>query len=114
MQETKENTGLIPGLGRSPGGGNGNPLQYSCLENPMDRGADRPCSSWDHKESGITEATEQAWIDLDREEFLIDNCESGTFSQLGVQQTWGTECKAWILKDETRKDQIMKRLLTGT
>ena len=30
--------GLIPGLGRSPGGGPGNPLQYSCLENPMDRG----------------------------------------------------------------------------
>ena len=36
MQET---WGLIPGLGRSPGEGNGNPLQYSCLENPMDRGA---------------------------------------------------------------------------
>ena len=31
--------GLIPGSGRSPGGGYGNPLQYSCLENPMDRGA---------------------------------------------------------------------------
>ena len=31
--------GLIPGLGRSPGGGHGNPPQYSCLENPMDRGA---------------------------------------------------------------------------
>ena len=31
--------GLIPGLGRSPAGGNGNPLQDSCLENPMDRGA---------------------------------------------------------------------------
>ena len=30
---------LIPGSGRSPGEGNGNPLQYSCLENPMDRGA---------------------------------------------------------------------------
>ena len=30
---------LIPGLERSPGEGNGNPLQYSCLENPMDRGA---------------------------------------------------------------------------
>ena len=30
---------LIPGLGRSPGGGHGNPLQYSCLENPRDRGA---------------------------------------------------------------------------
>ena len=31
--------GLIPGYGRSPGGGHSNPLQYSCLENPMDRGA---------------------------------------------------------------------------
>ena len=31
--------GLIPGSGRSPGGGNGNSLQYSCLENPMARGA---------------------------------------------------------------------------
>ena len=31
--------GLIPGLGRSPGEGNGTPLQYSCLENPMDGGA---------------------------------------------------------------------------
>ena len=31
--------GSIPGWGRFPGGGNGNPLQYSCLENPIDRGA---------------------------------------------------------------------------
>ena len=31
--------GSIPGLGRSPGEGNGNPLQYSCLENPMDGGS---------------------------------------------------------------------------
>ena len=31
--------GSIPGSGRSPGGGNGNPLQYSCLKNPNDRGA---------------------------------------------------------------------------
>ena len=33
--------GWIPGLGRSPGEGNSNPLQYSCLENPMDQGACR-------------------------------------------------------------------------
>ena len=39
MQVDVRDTGLIPGLGRSPGGGYGNPLQYSCLENPMDRGA---------------------------------------------------------------------------
>ena len=32
-------TGSIPGLGRSPGGGHGHPLQYSCLENATDRGA---------------------------------------------------------------------------
>ena len=32
-------SGSIPGSGRSPGGGHGNPLQYSCLETPMDRGA---------------------------------------------------------------------------
>ena len=34
-----EDLGSIPGLGRSPGEGNGNPLHYSCLENPLDRGA---------------------------------------------------------------------------
>ena len=41
--------GSIPESGRSPGEGNGNPLQYSWLGNPMDRGA---CSPWSHKESG--------------------------------------------------------------
>ena len=35
----ERDTGLIPGLGRSPGEGRGNPLQYSCLENPMENGA---------------------------------------------------------------------------
>ena len=38
MQETVRNVNPIPGLGRSPGGGNGHPLQYCCLENYMDRG----------------------------------------------------------------------------
>ena len=44
--------GLILGSGRSPGEGNGNPLQYFCLENPMDGGAWCP---WGHKESDMTE-----------------------------------------------------------
>ena len=39
MQVMQETAGLIPGSGESPGEGYGNPLQYSCLENPMDRGA---------------------------------------------------------------------------
>ena len=48
------NLGSIPGLGRSPGEGNGNPLQYSCLENPMDRGA------WWATVHGVT----QSWTRL--------------------------------------------------
>ena len=48
--------GSIPGLERSPGEGNGNPLQYSCLENFMDRGAWWATRSpWDRKESDTTE-----------------------------------------------------------
>ena len=39
MQVDARDPSPIPGLGRSPGEGNGNALQYSCLENPMDRGA---------------------------------------------------------------------------
>ena len=45
--------GSIPGSGRSPGGGNGNPLQYSCLENPTDRGAWRAAVHIGRKESDI-------------------------------------------------------------
>ena len=51
--------GSIPGSGRSPGGGNGNPLQYSCLENPLDRGA-RWARVHGVSESDMTEATEHA------------------------------------------------------
>ena len=45
-------TGSIPGVGRSPGGGHSNALQYSCLENPMDRGV-----WWGLKELDVTEVT---------------------------------------------------------
>ena len=45
--------GSVPGLGRSPGGVNGNPLQYSCLESPMDRGA------WQAAVHGITKSRTQ-------------------------------------------------------
>ena len=39
LAASARDTGAIPGLGRSPGRGNGNPLQYSCLNNPLDRRA---------------------------------------------------------------------------
>ena len=47
--------GLIPGWGRSPGGENGNPLQYSCLENSMDRGAWKAMVHGGLKELDMTE-----------------------------------------------------------
>ena len=52
MQETQD-TGSVPGLGRSPGTGNGNPLWYSCLENYMDRGA------WQAIVTGIADSQTQ-------------------------------------------------------
>ena len=48
-----KDAGSIPGLGRATGGGHGNPLQYSCLENPMDRGA------WWAIVHGVTESWTQ-------------------------------------------------------
>ena len=69
--------GSIPGSGRSPGGGRSNPLQYSCLENPMDRGARG------RKESDITERlrTEHqdlggnAWKQLSDQRLVFRACE---------------------------------------
>ena len=49
-----EDMGSIPGLGSSPGEGNGNPLQYSCLRNPMTKEEPASYSRWGHKESDIT------------------------------------------------------------
>ena len=47
--------GLIPGLGRSPAGGHGNPLQCSCLENPKGQRSLAGSSPWARKESDMTE-----------------------------------------------------------
>ena len=51
-----KDTGSIPGLGKSPGGGHGNPLQYSCLKNPMDGGIWQATGhGWGCKKSDTTE-----------------------------------------------------------
>ena len=51
-------SGSIPGSGRSPGGGHGSPFQDSCLENPMDGGAQQATIHRGHKESDTTEGTQ--------------------------------------------------------
>ena len=53
MRETRVQS--LPGLGRSPGGGHGNPLQYSCLENPHGRRSLVGYSPWGHRESDMPE-----------------------------------------------------------
>ena len=52
---SERDLGSIPGLGRSPVGGHGNPLQYSCLENPRGWKSLAGYSPWGHKESDMTE-----------------------------------------------------------
>ena len=57
--------GSIPGLGSSPGGRHGNPLQYSCLGNPHGLRGIVGCSSWGHKELDMTEhlsTAQHIWI----------------------------------------------------
>ena len=54
--------GSIPGLGRSPGGGRGNPFQYSCLENPHGQRSLAGYSPKGHKESDTPEVTEHACV----------------------------------------------------
>ena len=51
LPDYAEDEGLILGLGRCPGVGNGNPLHYFCLENSMDRGTWQAPGPWDRKES---------------------------------------------------------------
>ena len=53
--------GSIPGLGKIPGGGHGNPLQYSCLENPHGQRSLEGYSPWGYKELDMTEATQHIY-----------------------------------------------------
>ena len=61
--------GSIPGLGRSPGGGHGNPFQYSCLEKSMDRGAWWALESIESQRVGHNLVTEHAHMS-----FSYENC----------------------------------------
>ena len=64
--------GSIPGSRRSPGGGHGNPLQYPCLENPMDRGAWRATVHGGRRES---DTAEHAHTVCDLLHFSVNRCQ---------------------------------------
>ena len=63
--------GLIPESGRSPGEGNGNPLQHSCLENPMDRGVWWATVHGVTKESDMTEQLNNNYYDISSDSAFI-------------------------------------------
>ena len=86
--------GSIPGLGRSPGEGNGNPLQYSCLENPMDGGA------WLATVHGVAKSQTQLsdftitiTNNQNLRKYIIYNSNKNTVSGINL-----TKCKTFILK----------------
>ena len=78
--------GLIPGSGRSPGEGNGNPLQYSCLENPMDGGA------WWSTVHGVT----KSWTRLSDFTFTLNLVERKK-RKSEVSQSCPTLCDPWTV-----------------
>ena len=69
--------GSIPGSGRSPGGGHGNPLLYSCLENPMEREA------WRARVHEVTKESDTIWWLNDHDKIVVESkvCKKGTFRQ---------------------------------
>ena len=73
--------GSIPGSGRCPGEGNGNPLQYFCLENPKDRGALWGYVPWNHEELNMTEQ-----LTLSRPLLPYCGCAEMLVYQIGLSQ----------------------------
>ena len=72
-------TGSVPRLGRSPGGANGNPLQYPCLENPTDRGA------WQDAVHGVRKSRTQL-------KQLSKHAEDTGFKRTTMPSTWRSGC----------------------
>ena len=91
-----EDAGSVPGLGRSPGGGHGNPFQYSCLENPMDR--ERTLvgwSPWSHKVLWQTEQLNIHIYDLALQKEFADPCRRNQVSLRSNLKLWVALCSYW-------------------
>ena len=86
--------GFIPGLGRSPGEGNGNPLQYSCLRNPMDRGAPRVTVS------GIAKSQTQR----------LNNNKNKTSREKSIKQNYKTFRNTLVILEEKFQNKGLGRV----
>ena len=107
--DSKESTcnagdlGSIPGLGRSPGGGNGNPLQYSCLENPHGQRSLAGCSLWGSQRVGHSWATKHI---INLVQLYIADCVNWvprlccTYKQIGPMNML-SECSSFIYRGLT-------------
>ena len=96
--------GLISGSGRSPGGGNGNPLQYSCLENPMDKKSLACCSPWGLKESDAIE-----WLNWKRMKTFILTSQAS----IGMWQALQSYENIQMQYSSYRIDMVTKHLFTS-
>ena len=92
--------GSIPGSRRSPGGGHGNPLQYSCLEDPMDRGAWR--SPWGPPESDRTERLSTPIQGLSASQILILPGPGPADAQMNLSGGSGISCDPHIWGNRNR------------
>ena len=92
--------GSIPGLGRSPAGGHGNPLQDSCLENPHGQRSLEGCSWWGRRESDMTEHTGVSMLALHW---------SGPVSTLRSSEMR----KLWIRTRQTNRKQVSAAQVQG-
>ena len=101
----------IPGSGRSPGGGNGNPLQHSCLGNAMDRRAGQGYSPWGCKRVRQDLATkQQQTTDVSRENWLLRGLVWG--SQWNIKclgNTGGKKIKSKITGTKKKKNRAKKK-----
>ena len=120
--------GSIPGSGRSPGGGHGNPLQYSCLENPREQRSLVGYSPQGGKESDTTEATQHAQRAIRERRFLIRKEEereklcddrgrdwSDMFITKNYRHCWTAGGEAWdeLSLSSFRRNQSCPHLLSS-
>ena len=105
-------SGSILGLGKSPGGGNGNPLQYSCLENPMGRGSLVGYSPWGHKRVGHALAIEHSRRNKTNSYWITMGPESHDWC-LHRKKTWDTEKKAMKTWSRDWSDAVTGKKLEG-